>query len=237
MSKKIKFTAIDRHSYEVCPRPTPSTASIPKWWKDASPYIVSNKNPDGNKLIVENGESNASFKKCTPMLDSLGLGYTIPLWADVQVRTENGSPVITWRTGKDVFQIHYGNGVEYPEGYGDFQFKFMNQWVPSLPKGHSLLVTHPIGYQKSPFRALSGVIDYDKTNHPLYPIMLLKNGFEGIIEKGTPMVQVFPFKRDNWESSFDYFEYGDFDINIDRDIKATIVNNYVKNMWSKKSFK
>jgi hypothetical protein len=113
----------------------------------------------------------------------------------------------------------------------------MNRWIPKLPKGYSLFVTNPIGYPNSPFKALSGIIDYDKSNHPLLPPVFLKNDFEGIVEKGTPMVQVIPFKRDDWTSSFTQQDLEQSRINQDRDVKATIINNYVKNIWSKKSFK
>ena len=67
--------------------------------------------------------------------------------------------------------------------------------------------------------------------------MFLKEGFEGIIEKGTPMFQIIPFKRNNWESKFSFLEDGQDLINFDRDVRATIVNNYVKNFWEKKSYK
>jgi hypothetical protein len=67
--------------------------------------------------------------------------------------------------------------------------------------------------------------------------MFLKSDFEGIVEKGTPMIQIIPFKRENWTSSFSQIDMEQSVINRDRDTKATIVNNYVKNVWSKKSFK
>jgi hypothetical protein len=67
--------------------------------------------------------------------------------------------------------------------------------------------------------------------------MYLKNNFEGIVEKGTPMFQIIPFKRNNWKSSFSFLEDGQFSINRDRDISSTIANNYVKNFWQKKSYK
>jgi hypothetical protein len=237
LSKEIKFIAKDKYAYEVCQKPFPATSAIPQWWKDALPYDLNDKNFNKSKIMLENSHSNATFKKCTPMLDALGLGYIIPLWADVEIREENGFPLISWRTSREVFRLHDGTGVEILEGYGQSQFKFLNQWIPKLPKGYSLFVTHPIGYQNSPFRAIDAIIDYDKTTHVLEPPLLLKDGFEGIIEKGTPMIQVFPFKRDNWKSSFEYLDEGEFIINVDRDVKATIVNNYVKNFWSKKSFK
>jgi hypothetical protein len=234
---EIEFIALDRYAFEVCPKPFPASQALPQWWKDASPYIKGPKNADGKKVIIENFESNASFKKCTPMLDFLSSGYIVPLWADVQVRIKDEFPVITWRVQKNVFELHDGQGVEIPEGYQKTQFKFLNQWVPKLPKGYSVLIIACPGYPNSPFKAMQAIIDYDKTTHALYPPMYLKNDFEGIVEKGTPMFQIIPFKRSNWSSKFSFLEDGQELINWDRDVKSTLVNNYVKNFWEKKTYK
>jgi hypothetical protein len=234
---EIEFVALDKYSFEVCPKPFPASQALPQWWKDATPYIKGPGNLDGKKIIVENLESNASFKKCTPMLDLLSSGYIVPLWADVQIRIENGLPLISWRVQKDVFSLHSVQEVEIPNGYQKTQFKFSNQWVPKLPKGYSALIIACPGYPNNPFRTMQAIIDYDKTTHPLSPPMFLKEGFEGILEKGTPMFQIIPFKRDNWKAKFSFLENGQHLINIDRDIRATMVNNYVKNFWEKKTYK
>jgi hypothetical protein len=234
---EIEFVAINKHSFEVCPKPFPASQAIPQWWKDASPYTKGPENLDGKKIIIQNYESNASFKKCTPMLDVLSSGYIVPLWTDVQVRNINGYPSVTWRSNKDVFELHDGQEVEIPHGYQKSQFKFLNQWIPKLPKGFSALIIPCPGYPNNVFRPIAGIIDYDKSNHPLFPPMYLKDGFEGIVEKGTPMFQIIPFKRNNWKSNFSFLEDGQFEININRDVKATMVNNYVKHVWEKKSYK
>jgi hypothetical protein len=234
---KIEFIALGKYAFEVCPKPFPASQALPQWWKNASPYIKNKENSDGKKIIVENFESNASFKKCVPMLDLLSSGYIVPLWADVQIKNLNNYPLINWRVKKDVFGTHNGQEVEIPDGYHKTQFKFMNQWVPKLPKGHSALIISCPGYPNSPFRAMQAIIDYDKTTHPLFPPMYLKNDFEGIVEKGTPMFQIIPFKRSNWESSFSFWKDDQLIINEDRDIKSTIVNNYIKNFWERKSYK
>ena len=234
---EIEFVAIDKYAFEVCPKPFPASQALPQWWKDGSPYKKTLDNPDGKKIIVEDFESNATFKKCTPMLDVLSSGYIVSLWADVQIKILNNNPRLSWRVKKSVFSVHDGEGVEAPTGYHNEQFKFLNQWIPKLPPGFSALIIPCPGYPNSPFRPISAIIDYDKTTHPLFPPMYLKNDFEGILEKGTPMFQIIPFKRNNWKSNFSFLEDGQSIINEDRDIKATIVNNYVKNFWEKKTYK
>ena len=174
ITNEIEFVALDKHSFEVCPKPFPASQALPQWWKDASPYIKSEKDIDGKKIIIKNRESNASFKKCTPMLDLLSSGYIVPLWSDVQIRYENELPSISWRVEKNVFELHATQEVEIPNGYQKSQFKFLNQWVPKLPKGYSALIIACPGYPNNPFRAMQAIIDYDKTTHPLFPPMFLK---------------------------------------------------------------
>lgn len=233
----IEFIALDKYAFEVCPKPFPASEALPKWWKEASPYVKSIDNPDGKKIMIMGSESNASFKKCTPMLDMLSSGYVFPLWADVQVTYQESHPVLSWRVGRSIFDLHNGQDVEVPNGYQKTQFKYLNQWYIKLPKGYSALIMPCPGYPNNPFRPISAIIDYDKTTHPLYPPMYLKEGFEGIVEKGTPMFQVIPFKRSNWKSTFSFLQDGEAEINLDRDVKSTIVNNYVKNFWEKKTYK
>jgi hypothetical protein len=237
VTKKIKFVALTRYDSEVCPKPTPAINHLPDWWRDSTPYIKSEKNPTGKKLMIKDYESNASFKKCTPMLDLLGAGYIVTLWADVLIEEFDIGVGLKWRVQKPLFENQIMDGVAVPEGYHENGFKFMNRWVPQLPKGYSALIIPPVGHPNGIFRPLPAIIDYDATPHPLFPPGFIKKDFNGILEKGTPMFQIIPFKRDNWESSFDFFEDDYGDIIRDKFIKATIVNNYIKNFWTKKSFK
>jgi hypothetical protein len=234
---KIEFVALDKYSFEVCPKPVPASQLIPKWWKNATPYVKSLDNPDGKKILLANLESNASFKKCTPMLDFLSAGYIFTLQADVLVRYENNSPLLSWRIDQKVFADHPAQEVEVPVGYHPQGFKYFNYWIPKLPKGYSALITSCPGYPNGIFKPISAIIDYDKTQHGLFPPGFIMNNFEGIIEKGTPMFQLIPFKRNNWESEFSFLEDGQYRIVEDSTIKATIVNNYVKSFWEKKSYK
>ena len=61
------------------------------------------------------------------------------------------------------------------------------------------MVTHPFNRFDLPFTTTSGLIDSDgwvtAGNIPFF----LREGFEGIIEKNTPVAQLFPYKRESWE--------------------------------------
>lgn len=238
--KEITFQAENKFFYEAALRPYPAKMSIPDWFRDMHPYQISEENPDGKKLLVRNGESNATFKKCTPMLDALTSGYIIPLWADVHVtHSPDVLPLITWKIQKyEVFSLHGANSTHMtpPTGYHSRAFKYINPWIPILPKGYSYLVTQPFGFRDTPFHAIPAIID-DGTTLDLAPPVWVKKGFTGIVEKGTPMVQITPFKRDKWISNFTHSTDEERHIVMTKGFDSVIKNHYITNFWSKKEYK
>lgn len=238
-SEKITFTARNKWEFDIQDRPYPASSAIPQWWKDLTPYEKSSDNPDGKKLIVRNWNSNASAKKCTPMLDALTSGYIIPLWTDVFVSQTEEGPTINWKNKPNVFTPHQPTSRQIPAplGYDQVVFKYLNTWIPRTPPGYSVLVTSPFGYRDLPFYAIPGIVDSDKATLELVTPVWIKTGLEGVVNHGTPMLQITPFKRTNWESEFDYYEDEEYDKVQERTFLKTIVNHYVKNHWSKKEYK
>lgn len=234
-TKIINFRARNKFGFDTQLKPYPASQNIPQWWKDGNPYLMGQK-----KLLVDFGGSNASWKKCTPMLDSLLTGYIIPLWTDVQIRNNEEEGLrLGWRQEVQVFQHHSfeADQVNRPTGYLKEVFKYACTWIPQTPPGYSILITTPFGWKDNPIVPIPAVLDSDKSILDFSPPMWIKDGFEGIVEKGTPLIQLIPFKRDDWESTFDYYEDGEFEKNMARTFNGTIVNHYIKNIWSKKSFK
>jgi hypothetical protein len=241
MTNKIKFIATDEYGWEVCDKPFPASQAIPEWWRAMTPYRPSEENPDGKKIIVRNSSANAGPKKCVPMLDAITSGYIIPLWSDVQVTQVEGNPQISWRVKRNVFELHAdtkgpGVEVEKPEGFSDQVFKFINTWRVSTPPGYSILITQPFGYRQSPFHAIPAIIDSDISTLELIPPLWIKEGFEGIIEKGTPLVQVTPFKRENWKAEFSYMKDNEYAYLQDKNFGSNLVNHYARKVWSKKKY-
>jgi hypothetical protein len=243
-NKTIKFTAIDKHGWEVAPKPFPASQALPDWFTSMRPYDPHPADPNGTRPILEDRFSTVSPKKCMPMMDIMLNGYIIPLWSDVQIRpiknpiTAAEDPYVTWRTFKEVFQVHgeTAKNVEAPVGYSKTVFKYMNKWHIKTPPGYSVLVTQPFGYRQSAFHAVPAIIDSDKSTLELIFPMWIKEGFDGIVEKGHPMVQIIPFKRTDWNSEFNYFEDGEYERIHDANFGSTIVNHYIKKAWSKKRY-
>jgi hypothetical protein len=238
MKQVIKFEAKDEYAWEVVPRPYPATQAVPDWWKAMTPYSKTIDNPEGNRLIVRDRVSNAGPKKCVPMLDALTSGYIIPLWSDVQVKNEDKNKLITWRVMQSVFEEHGNQAreVQTPIGYNPQVFKFMNKWRIITPKGYSCLFIQPFGYRQTGVQAIPAIIDTDKNDLEILQPVWFTNEFEGILEKGTPMMQVIPFKRSDWKAEYSYLKDGEYQKSEDKSFGSTIVNHYMKNIWSKKTY-
>jgi hypothetical protein len=241
MSKNINFKARSKTEFELQLKPYPAVKQLPKWFTEMEPYEQNNDFPELSKNIhLRNGTSNATFKKCVPLLDGMSSGYIIPLWADVIVEQQNNESIIFWRTRSDIFELHAESAKKIisPIGYDQKIYKYMNCWIPETPKGYSCLVISPLGHNDLPFKAVPAVVDTDKSTLELVFPMWIKTGFEGIVEKGTPLVQIIPFKRDDWTSTFDYYEDNYYKTVIEeKSFNSTIVSNYLKNHHSKKKFK
>jgi hypothetical protein len=240
MSKNINFRAKSKTEFEVQLKPYPAVKQLPDWFTKASPHFASQNFPNDGKLHFRDRGANNTYKKCVPLLDSLSAGYIIPLWADVMVEQNNGFPEIYWKTNRNILELHGSPSREIPApvGYDQIVYKYLNTWIPQTPKGYSCLIISPLGYNDLPFKAIPAIVDTDKSTSELVFPMWIKKGFEGIVEKGTPFIQIIPFKRDDWNSTFDCYEDDEYKTIIEeKNFNGTMVGHYLKNHHSKKKFK
>jgi hypothetical protein len=226
--KNITFVAENRHTMEVKLKPVPATSIIPEWWKEMPVF-------SGGRLDL-NPAATVTAKKCAPLLDGISFGYIVELWSDVLVTQENGEPYIKWATNEPVFMawdLSQSKGFEIPSGFSNTVFKYFHGWVIKTPPGYSCLITHPSGYQNLPFRTLTGIVDTDILNTKANSPIVIKKDFEGIIKKGTPMFQILPFKREEWEMKFELMNDGDAYINNEK-LMTKIVSSYSSSRAKKK---
>ena len=97
----------------------------------------------------------------------------------------------------------------------------------------------PLNNSDDRFSIIPGIVDTDTYNQEVnFPIVINGDKYEVLdtmITKGTPYVQIIPFKRDSWEmkikgESVDKFKTRSMFFPF------TILNNYKKNIWNKKSW-
>lgn len=233
MQKQIDFIAKDPFFFDIALKPYPAKQNVPEWHKNMKSLV-------GDNLVIDSGGVvNFTAKKCIPMLDAIISGYIIPLWADILVSNSHNETSISWTITRPVIETHSidaTNGMYIPDGYSKQVFKFNNAWSIKTPPGYSCLILDPIGTDGSPFKAIPAVIDTDKSYTQIIPPILLKENFNGIIEKGTPIVQIIPFKRTDWKSSFNTYDDGEIEKIESKNFKGTILDHYRKFVWSRKKY-
>lgn len=232
--KTIEFISIGEYYKDVVTDlPSPSSKNVPEWWRKMDTYV------DG-KIKIHGHNSSATGKKCMPMFDAITSGYIIPLWTDIMVVKTGEGHSVSWKTQEPPIGVHdprQSYGVATPYGFSTTAYKYHNPWVIKTPPGWSCLIMHPSGHDYLPIRSISAVVDTDIYPQDINPVFWIQENFEGIIESGTPIVQILPFKRQSWISGFSSYTSQQHMHNQEKNIAKTIINNYVKNIWQKKDYK
>lgn len=191
---EIKFVPVV--DYDLI-KPIPAIYSLPDWYKQLSPHIEGKKDS-----FDQHGNINATIKRCNPVGDAFSSGYFLLLQNAISVAYEDGKQALQWHGGDENFisthsqeQIHKDI---VPVGFSKIAYKFRNDYSIQTPKGYSTLFTHPLNRAELPFYTLQGVVDTDTYHNTVNFPFFLKEGFEGVIEAGTPIAQVIPIKRDSW---------------------------------------
>ena len=213
----------------------PAKKTIPEWYKRIPSYL---KPRDGLKHF---GRDLSTIKKCMPFFEGLSFGYMLTLPFDILVESTAEDVTMSWQVNVpdgsvEVEMEERIPGLIVPDGYSKKPMRL--NLFPSIitPKGHSILITHPINRYDLPFYTFGAVVDADYDGMQISATMLVKKDFKGILEKGTPIAQIIPFKRDDW-----LIEKGDVKTKEDLSkeifgLTSTIKNAYVKNFWHKKNF-
>ena len=234
MDKKIKFIAASEMVYDNEDAPIPASQGIPDWYRN-SPAKTTHAN-------AKFGRDMSTLKACTPFLDSITAGYFLTAPDDIFVSTKpNGEKEFTYLLPTtNTFEQESEGRVGYlpvPAGY------HKNIWRASLypsietPEGYSTFFLHPVNRFDLPFLAISAIVDTDKPLSTAAVSFYIREDFEGVIPKGTPMLQVIPFKRDNWKSEVKppYSE------KENKEIQDSLMNqgnrNYLKKYWHKKTYR
>jgi hypothetical protein len=235
---EIKFTPRRDMEY-FYPRPKPASRFIPNWYKTMPKYTSGSKTAGISEYNFKS--PNTTLRGCSPFLDSLTSGYILELPCDIEVTQSEEEIFVRWRFDEEVISSHASEQAptlpKSIEGkFGDI-FKFTNIYNIQTPKGYSTLFTHPLNRWDLPFRTFSGVVETDKYPETVFfPFQFAFNDEKKIIiEKGTPIVQLIPFKRNNWKSTFG--EYNELESNKVRfALFSKIVRSYKSQWWVKKSY-
>lgn len=232
---KIIFRPYTKEKQELL-KPISAVSLLPEWYKEMHPYI------GGKKAEYYSDQTkNITIKRCNPVGDALGAGYLLLLENDIYIKpTESGEPEIIWhRGGQSFISTHGKDQIDnrlIPEGFSNQPFKFTNNWSIQTPSGYSVLVTHPLNRYTDPFITLSGVVDTDTYQNAVQLPFLIRKDFEGIIEAGTPIAQIIPFRRDNWKSEFAQYSKEFYD-QLTANFWRVLHRYYKRFHWKRKEYK
>lgn len=198
---KISFIPQTEFAADCLTPPLPAKQVLPQWYKD-TPFFI-----EGMSQYVHHpcNAPPTTVKGCNPFMDALISGYVYCLSSDLEIVNEGSDNYsFYWRTPNQVITHH--TKAQHPLLPSPFQgsesvFKFHNDFTIKTPKGYSTFFTHPTNQHDLPFRTLSGIVDTDTYMPPIhFPFQLLSLDKDVIIlEKGTPVCQFIPFKRDHWK--------------------------------------
>jgi hypothetical protein len=215
-------------------RPKNGISVIPSWYKKIPLYAGGE-----TKIKLQNSSPNTSIKACSPFLDAISSGYYLCLESDVLVSWEDGQPLFKWRTVSPIVESHHPDqhaGFPISEEYFNQGFKWVNEFFIELPDGYSMFFMHPSNRLDLPFFSLSGFVDLDIYPGVVHFPFVIKNGFSGVIEKGTPLIQMIPVKRDSWEStSLPYSK--EEGLKRDHKFASKIIRSYKNQFWQKKEYR
>ena len=198
------------------PEPVPAHLALPQWIKDQS-------NKSEGQSPGPGFPDNPTYKRCVPFMDIMRTGYIIPLWCDV-VFSASTCDCGEADCPKMVMDVSWGRGIEgnkdlMPpiekrswESWGNIpdlatsvegaSFTFNNPWIIRTPPGYSTLFTQPFNDVTRPhpnIKLFTGLVNTDTYFNPTTFFFHIKEPFTGIMKRGTPLVQVVPVKREEWE--------------------------------------
>jgi hypothetical protein len=119
-------------------------------------------------------------------------------------------------------------------------YKILHPWKIKTPSGYSCLFVPPLNNSDDRFSIIPGIVDTDAfPNEINFPIVINGDKYpviDTIIKKGTPYVQIIPFKRESWKIKLKPRKTKDI-LNSRLFTPLTLLNNYKSKFWKMKKFK
>lgn len=175
----------------VIAEPVPAKQVLPDWFR---------KLPAVDKTKVSATDNGLTIKRCMPFLDAMTTGWILPLAATVRLEIrDNGQ---TCEAGWELDRVMVSNHSPYQIAGNPREprppCKFHNYWTIRTPPGWSCLFVPPMNRPNAVVEILSGVVDTD-TYTSLINFPFIPSAPDGVytLERGTPLVQIIPFRRDS----------------------------------------
>ena len=244
---KIEFWTSEEN-YISLPHPIPAAKAVPEWYKKLPRSRDPQTNETASKVVWSDPEKGftvgATMKECIPVRDYITGGYVIPLWASMVMHTtDEGGHYFSWQA-EDC--LHIEGHLAYqtlgtPLNEGDEKqetLKFASPWLFKTPPGYSCLFFSP-RYSEPQIEILPAIVDTDTQHEVNFPFVFRNNksgARDYVIERGTPIIQILPFKRDDWSSEVIVKSKGTIS-GINKFIRSFALGGYRRFRHNKKTFR
>jgi hypothetical protein len=219
--------------------PIPAKKFVPQWYKNlpAEMFDVTAEN-----MVKDGGSTPFSVKRCVPVQDFMTVGYVIRSSSDIFLSAKDDENNYIWwkhSSTKESIVAHHPHGqcpIEI-NGSRKSYFKLKTGYRVQTPPGYSCLFYQSPYFFENRFTLFPGIVDTDTYDaEVLFPGFVNERRADLKIDAGTPLVWVFPFKRDDWKSTIsdtlDVYEQSTF-----RNRAANYINDIYKRFFhSKKTF-
>ncbi len=186
---KIEFVC-DPKDRGVIAEPVPAKNVMPDWFRKLPPVDKNHVHATNNGLTI---------KRCMPFLDAMTTGWIIPLAATVRLDIKDSGCTVDagWEIDRVMVSSHGAYQVTGNPMLPKPPCKFHNYWTIKTPPGWSCLFVAPLNRKSNVVEVISGVVDTD-TYQSLINFPFFATAADGVytLERGTPLVQVIPFRRD-----------------------------------------
>jgi len=241
-AKTIEFIPLDEHAKMFPPKP--AKMSLPDWYKNMDSY---NQGMDWTaKSRFENDFPGTVFtiKRCIPVQDYMMNGYTIFTNTEIILTNYLGQQEVnqcywaTPRKGDYLFGIH--PHIQCPIKFNGEKYdyiKIFSNWIVKTPPGYSCLIAQPFYNKEERFTLFPAIVDTDKFDQTVGFIGYMNPKYEHIkIDAGTPLINVFPFKREKWKMNVIDKVKKNEETKLHLLKKQFFENVYRKFYWTKKRF-
>lgn len=248
--KEIEFSAHEDYFKLKEDYPIPIKLNIPEWYKKLN-HSVSQMTVKGCMPFLDTLTSGYLLK----LPQDLDIQHNIESKNEKNENTKNSfftsglhdmsqylyAKSINLNSQREFHSIEQLEGSPLIEKNKNLPFyKILNPWKIKTPKGYSCLFVPPLNNSDDRFSIIPGIVDTDTFDQEInFPIVINGDKYpvlQTIVKKGTPYVQIIPFKRDSWKMKLKFRKQKEI---IDSKIfyHLKVLNIYKEKMWSKKSWK
>lgn len=240
--KIIEFTPNMERAKDYPPIPVKFT--LPDWYKKLDNNINGIKD-SAEFRAATNGSLPFTIKKCVPVSDYLTAGYMIRTFTDIMISQDFEENPINFQWGlPSSEQSNYIFGthphVQCPikfEGSDRHYIKFFSGWRIKTPEGYSCMFYQNFYDQEKKFVLFPAIVDTDTYDSTIaFPGYAKTSEKDFKIPAGTPLMTVFPFKRDDWKMKINTEVLHDLKTNSGRKFMQYFENVYRNFFHSKKKY-